>query len=177
MKKKEFMYVSTFTDRSGFVRNYFRHPWVNKRIPLPGAIGSREFVAAYSEALALATANKQSQAPDALSPKVTSEYFQIPESGVYILIKGGCVSYIGTSKDMRQRVIDHRRSGRQFDKAFYISASNDDRIELESALLRSLQTAENRAIGGIVKSRPKKLTRDEVRDRQRQTEVSAKPNG
>jgi hypothetical protein len=44
-------YVHSPRDRHGKQRHYFRKPGV-KRVPLPGAIGSPEFLAAYQAALA-----------------------------------------------------------------------------------------------------------------------------
>jgi hypothetical protein len=43
-------YVQRFRDRHGKLRHYFRRP-VCKRTPLPGAVGSKEFMLAYQEAL------------------------------------------------------------------------------------------------------------------------------
>jgi hypothetical protein len=48
---KTLRYVQSFVDRkSGTVYHYFRRPGY-KRVPLPGLPGSREFMAAYHEAL------------------------------------------------------------------------------------------------------------------------------
>jgi hypothetical protein len=48
---KTLRYVQSFVDRkSGTVYHYFRRPGY-KRVPLPGLPGSREFMAAYQDAL------------------------------------------------------------------------------------------------------------------------------
>jgi hypothetical protein len=44
-------YVNSFRDRHGQTRHYFRRPG-QKAIPLPGLVGSAEFMAAYGAALA-----------------------------------------------------------------------------------------------------------------------------
>jgi hypothetical protein len=51
MTKIRLAYVQEFTDRHGIVRRYFRKAGC-KRVMLPGAPGSDEFLAAYSAALA-----------------------------------------------------------------------------------------------------------------------------
>ena len=45
-------YVEEFPDRHGHVRRYFRRRRGDKRIPLPGEPGSREFMDAYNSAIA-----------------------------------------------------------------------------------------------------------------------------
>src|SRR4030095_8326533 len=60
------------------------------------------------------------------------------KSGVYLLFLQRSVVYIGRSRKMLERVNGHRRNGRPFDHAFYISASPDDSLWLESALIRAL---------------------------------------
>ena len=57
MTKMLLRYVHEFKDRHGKTRRYFRRPSF-KRLPLPGAPGSEEFMAAYQAALAGATAPK-----------------------------------------------------------------------------------------------------------------------
>jgi hypothetical protein len=45
MAKLKLKYVNEYIDRTGKLRRYFRHG--NKRGPLPGDVGSDEFMAAY----------------------------------------------------------------------------------------------------------------------------------
>ena len=52
---------------------------------------------------------------------------------------------------MGQRVAAHRENGRKFDKAFYISASDAVRGVLETALLRSLRPADNKAMTSTIR--------------------------
>ena len=51
MTKIRLQYVHEFTDRHGKVRRYVRLPG-RKRVPLPGAPGTDEFMAAYQAAVA-----------------------------------------------------------------------------------------------------------------------------
>ena len=44
-------FVKAYVDRHGKVRHYFRKPGC-KPVPLPGLVGSDEFMAAYGQALA-----------------------------------------------------------------------------------------------------------------------------
>src|SRR4051794_31462508 len=50
MARIRLKYVEEFRDRHGSLRRYFRRPGF-KRVPLPGLVGSAEFMAAYQEAL------------------------------------------------------------------------------------------------------------------------------
>lgn len=61
MAKIELPYVQGFTDRHGRRRHYFRRKGV-RRIPLPGAPGSAEFMAAYAEAAALSAPEESRRA-------------------------------------------------------------------------------------------------------------------
>src|SRR6476469_5345054 len=47
-------FIKSYVDRHGRPRNYFRKPGM-KSVALPGAIGSAEFLAAYQEALSVAS--------------------------------------------------------------------------------------------------------------------------
>lgn len=49
MAKLELRYVQSYPDRHGKLRNYYRRPGY-RRVPLPGEVGSAEFMAAYAEA-------------------------------------------------------------------------------------------------------------------------------
>src|SRR5262245_41558876 len=51
MSKIRLQFVQAFRDRHGKVRHYFRRPGY-KRVPLPGLVGSTEFMEAYAAALA-----------------------------------------------------------------------------------------------------------------------------
>jgi hypothetical protein len=50
MSKLPLKYVHRFRDRHGHLRHYFRRD--GRRLPLPGLVGSEEFLAAYQAALA-----------------------------------------------------------------------------------------------------------------------------
>src|SRR5262245_13229842 len=69
-------YLDRFPDRHGKERLYFRRPG-GKRIPLPGPIGSPEFIAAYAAALAAQPSDKKP--PDAGAPgtfqRLRAQYF------------------------------------------------------------------------------------------------------
>ncbi len=60
-------YVHAFRDRHGKLRHYFRRPGF-KQIPLPGASGSPEFMAAYYAALAGNEVERQPIGPSRTKP-------------------------------------------------------------------------------------------------------------
>lgn len=64
--------------------------------------------------------------------------------GVYLLLSGGEVSYVGRSRRMSARIAEHVERGRRFDAAFGIPAEEEELGRLEAALLRALRPAENR---------------------------------
>lgn len=65
-------------------------------------------------------------------------------SGVYLLLVGEEIVYVGSSFDMPARVKEHRTNGRPFDKAFYIPASDSDRPMLEKILIKAINPTQNR---------------------------------
>jgi hypothetical protein len=68
-----------------------------------------------------------------------------PLIGVYLLMQGRRLIYIGSSLNMPNRVAEHRRNGRPFDKAFFIETEANERGGLEQALIRALHPSQNRA--------------------------------
>src|SRR5665213_2063987 len=68
MAKIELRYVQAFKDRHGRLRHYYRRPG-HKRIPLPGAPGSTEFMAAYAAASDAAAPSKQGAGSERTQPK------------------------------------------------------------------------------------------------------------
>lgn len=63
--------------------------------------------------------------------------------GVYMLLVGGAVTYIGRSGQMHKRVQTHRASGRLFDEVRAIPCDLATSIWLERELIRTLQPPEN----------------------------------
>src|SRR5574343_662611 len=64
-------------------------------------------------------------------------------AGVYCLIRGGVVSYVGQSKNMLTRVSTHAASGRQFDRVTFIPCTEDNLTELERKYIQYLNPIEN----------------------------------
>jgi len=81
MTRIHLRYVDRFVDRHGHVRHYFRRPG-GKRIALPGAPGSAEFMAAYKAALAgedVPVAAPKSRGEPGTFNRLTAQYFVSPD--------------------------------------------------------------------------------------------------
>lgn len=73
-------YVDRFVDRHGHARHYFRRPGC-KRIPLPGLLGSAEFMAAYNAALAedAPVMRPKSRGEPGTFNRLAAQYFASPD--------------------------------------------------------------------------------------------------
>lgn len=147
VNRTKLKYVQSMTDRLGCVRHYFRHPRL--RTTLPGAFGSIEFMHAYNRALL--------EASERAGPKPLLQDRKIERPGVYLLMKGPEIIYVGTSSNMGARIASHRANGRDFEKAFYIEARDDEREILEDVLIRKIRPKQNTSKVG--KSRSTKRTK------------------
>lgn len=140
-------YVHTYTDRHGHTRHYFRRGSA-QRIPLPDP-GASDFQAAYSEAMAR-VAETESTDPlppfERHAPAEPALDDRGPTAGVYLLMQGKRVVYVGSSSDMVSRVSAHRHTGREFDRAYYISIPDaEQRTHLEWLLISALGPEQNHA--------------------------------
>jgi hypothetical protein len=134
-------YLKSFTDRHGKRRNYFRRRGL--LIALPGRPGSAKFIEAYRAALAgtpLPPARKEA----AIASLERASNGHRPAIGVYLLMLGGEIVYVGSSLNMHHRVAGHRIAGRPFDQVFYIGTKLTERIRLERALIAALAPRQNR---------------------------------
>lgn len=68
-------------------------------------------------------------------------------SGVYFLMRGPDIIYVGQSLDVLQRISRHRREGRSFDAFSYIICPVDGLDELEADYIRALVPEENWSFG------------------------------
>lgn len=64
-------------------------------------------------------------------------------SGVYLLMQGDTVVYVGRSNNMNSRLTSHRRNGRQFDEAQVIPCDAVTSVWLEKELIRTLRPIQN----------------------------------
>lgn len=139
-------YVSKFTDRHGHERAYFRRPGCVS-VPLPTPIGGPEFLAAYDEALA--DTGHNTKPPKAAGRDWSGRRLAMnvretmADTGVYLLTLKGRVVYVGSSKNCAERIAQHRKNGRYFEKAFYIFAEESERIQLERALILAIAPEQN----------------------------------
>jgi hypothetical protein len=142
-----FKHLNTYTDRHGLPRVYFRHR--GYQIPLPAEIGTAAFIRAYDLALEQAALpppeRKKPRKRPAAPKRRPATNPTTPRVGVYLLLRGGYLAYIGSSINMPSRVATHRINGRPFDQAFYIGTRPEDRIALERALIDALKPPQNRA--------------------------------
>ena len=144
-------YVQKFKDRHGHERHYFRRN--GSRTPLP-APGSPEFRKAYQKAFGNVGADTGAILPPVKLLGVDRKKTRIglerqrtlgTVGGVYLLMLGSRVVYVGSSVDMPTRVVNHRANGRQFDRAYYISVpAPKDRAKLEATLIAALKPEQNR---------------------------------
>jgi hypothetical protein len=66
-------------------------------------------------------------------------------AGVYLLVTGHVIAYVGTSRDILARIRSHRKNGRAFDRAYMIPVHDDDeRCYLEAMMIRQMAPKWNR---------------------------------
>lgn len=134
-------YIHGYVDRTGKRRYYYRRKG-HRAVPLPSSYGSPAFMRAYNEASGVSLPpllRKKRGRPKMAQPDAAQ-----PLVGVYLLMLNGRIVYVGSSINMSQRVADHRKNGRPFDKAFYIAVSERERQELERVLIEAINPPQNR---------------------------------
>jgi integrase len=102
MSKITLPYVHMYRDRHGKIRRYFRRPGV-PRVPLIGAPGSAEFMAAYQAAMSGLMPARQSRNGSGTFGGLVTDYYRSPEFAnlrpnsqrLYRLILGGLVEKHG----------------------------------------------------------------------------------
>jgi hypothetical protein len=65
------------------------------------------------------------------------------KTGVYFLILGGRVDYIGMSIDLDDRLREHEVRGRKFDAYYFVECHPDDMRALETAYIKLLNPPSN----------------------------------
>lgn len=138
--KRRFKYVNQWVTKTGITYVKFRRPGFPS-IDLRSPVGSAEFMADYYGALA-ATGSAYEQAVQQLAQYFAREGDAI-QAGVYLLFWRWKLVWVGSSHNMRERVSSHRRNGRPFDQAFYIPASDEDRLLLEKVLIQAFNPQQN----------------------------------
>lgn len=63
--------------------------------------------------------------------------------GVYFLVKGSCVVYVGQSTNVLARIAQHAKDGKDFDRACYIPCSESELDVVESLYIWSLRPVLN----------------------------------
>ena len=158
--RRRFKYVNHWVTKTGIAYVKFRRPGFPS-IDLPPPVGSPQFLRAYYAALN-ATEREQNPVIEHVSKQlgvITSRVRvgsirklvkqlageeQAEQAGVYLLFLRKKLVWVGSSSNMRERVASHRRNGRPFDRAFYIPASDEDRLWLELILIKALNPPQNR---------------------------------
>lgn len=74
-------------------------------------------------------------------------------SGIYFLLRGNRVVYVGQSVDVLGRISRHRRDGRQFGAFAYIECHESDMDRLERLYIRAFVPEENTSFGNKVNMR------------------------
>src|SRR4029077_15727969 len=139
---RKFKYLKSYADRHGKERHYFRRGTFSAT--LLGRPGSPKFMEAYHAALA-GTPLPPAKKTRALKLFERSASAHTPAIGVYLLLLGGRITYVGSSLNMQRRVAGHRDAGRPFDQVFYIGTKMTERIALERALIVALAPVQNRS--------------------------------
>jgi hypothetical protein len=68
-------------------------------------------------------------------------------SGIYFLIRGGEVVYVGQSVDVLHRIARHRREGKVFDSFSYMECDPHQMDRLESLYIKAFVPEENLSLG------------------------------
>lgn len=144
-------HVHAFIDRHGNTRCYYRPPG-KRAVPLPADTTSAAFRRAYKaavsgEPLKIPQTHHASRKTKRKKSDLVSAFITKPKVGVYILLLEGRIVYIGSSENMARRVLSHRTNGRDFDEVFYIGTKEDDRLRLETILIRAVKPRGNRTNG------------------------------
>jgi hypothetical protein len=156
---KPYKYINSYRDRHGKVRNYFRRARGYPQIPLPDRVDTAQFERAYKAALASSPEVAQKRAiVQRTRAEDSSLRHEQPKAGVYLLLVDGEITYVGSSRNMPKRVVEHRKNGRPFDQAFFIGTREKERGPLEALLIRSIRPRQNR-IGQNILSTLKMPTR------------------
>lgn len=141
-------YVKHFKDRHGVERWYFAYRDF-PTVPLPGPEGSTQFIEAYEAArISIFSGNDvksmaEKRRRDAADREIWGTR-TVPKCGVYILMQGAEIVYIGSSTDVRGRVLTHRQYGRPFDSAYAIETEEETRLALEKMLIAALRPGQNK---------------------------------
>lgn len=94
-----------------------------------------------------------SKVPHSRGEILLSSVPHIVNSGVYFLLRGTEIVYIGQAVDVLYRISRHRREGRVFDAFSYITCEEDGLDELESLYIRALVPEDNWTFGNRTVSR------------------------
>jgi excinuclease UvrABC nuclease subunit len=68
------------------------------------------------------------------------------DTGIYFLIDGGVVTYIGKSENVAARITEHAKKGRPFDKFFMIHCRSEDLNALEAEYIRAYNPSGNKKV-------------------------------
>ena len=81
-----------------------------------------------------------------LNKKIKADLFLRKQPGVYFLIKGNEVVYVGQSEDVPVRIRSHKHGGLiEFDHVYYLHVSPEKLVEVEKYYIRLLKPKRNRA--------------------------------
>lgn len=64
--------------------------------------------------------------------------------GVYLLVRDGEIVYVGQSNDVVGRIIEHRKSGKQFTDTMFLALPEELLCSYEGALIRALRPRLNK---------------------------------
>jgi hypothetical protein len=78
--------------------------------------------------------------PDEVAERAAN---MLQESGVYFLLLGKQITYIGQSRDVWRRIKDHAASGRRFDSYCWQPCEPSKLIELEAFCIKKFHPIEN----------------------------------
>jgi excinuclease UvrABC nuclease subunit len=68
-----------------------------------------------------------------------------PSCGVYLLMSNKEIVYVGASRNIRRRVLEHHQNGRPFDYVYAVATKEGEEINLERQLIMAIRPSQNRA--------------------------------
>ncbi len=92
----------------------------------------------------------QQKQPNAVPSEAVPAAQAKTRCGVYFLVGGGEVVYIGQSSRLPQRITDHRRNGVSFEQVFVVECQPDDLTSIEYRYIGQIRPPLNRQLAPVV---------------------------
>lgn len=166
--KPKLPYLKVWRDRHGKTRSAYRRADATdgKRheYPLPGPIGSADWHKAYTEIHDCYEREPPPPPDQKAQPTFTLENIlavatEIPQCGIYFLVRNNRVVYVGKSTNLLGRLGQHSHD-QDFDRIAFIECEECDLNSLEKAYITALLPQLNNC--AVAKSARKRLDRSNI---------------